>query len=45
MFYIQENDKPTFLEKMLTKIKIENNRIILPTEKELTEKKQEREKV
>ena len=42
MFYIQENDKPTFLEKMLTKIKIENNRIILPTEKELTEKKQEK---
>ena len=42
MFYIQENDKPTFLEKMFTKIRIENNRIILPIEKELTEKKQEK---
>ena len=42
MFYIQENDKPTFLEKMFTKIRIENNRIILPTEKELTEKKLEK---
>ena len=42
MFYIEENDKPTFLERILTKIKIENNRIIIPIEKELTEKKQEK---
>lgn len=42
MFYIEENDKPTFLERILTKIRIENNRIIIPIEKELTEKKQEK---
>ena len=42
MFYIEENDKPTFLERILTKIKIENNRIIIPIEKELSEKKQEK---
>ena len=42
MFYIEENDKPTFLERILTKIRIENNRIIIQIEKELTEKKQEK---
>ena len=41
MFYIQENDKPSIIEKLLCKIKIEGNKIILPTEgKNLTEKKQ-----
>lgn len=41
MFYIQENDKLSIIDKLLCKIKIEGNKIILPTEgKNLTEKKQ-----
>ncbi len=42
MFYIEENDKPTFLERILKKIRIENNRIIIPIEKEPTEKEQKK---
>ena len=43
MFYIEENDKPTLIEKILIKPKVARNKIIIPIEKdEITDKRQEK---
>ena len=43
MFYIEENDKPTLIEKILIKTKDARNKIIIPIEKdEITDKRQEK---
>lgn len=42
MFYIEENDKPTILEKLVGIIRLEGNKIIVPIEKNQNEKKQEK---
>lgn len=38
MVYIEKNDKPTFIEKIFLKIKIQKNTIIVPIEENMEEK-------
>ena len=42
MFYIQENDKPTIVEKIIRKINVERNKIIIPINETTNEKVQEK---
>ncbi len=42
MFYIQKNDKPNFIERKLGILKVIDNTIIIPIEKDIEEKKMER---
>ena len=42
MFYIEKNDKPTFIEKIFPKIKIENNTIKLPNKENIKQNRIEK---
>ncbi len=42
MFYIQENDKPTIVEKIIRKLTVERNKIIIPINETTNEKVQEK---
>ena len=43
MYYIQEADKPSFIHKKLNKIKLENDKIILPIDdQKISDKKAEK---
>ena len=42
MVYIEKNDKPTFLERILNLIKVQENTIIVPINNETTTKQIEK---
>ena len=42
MVYIEKNDKPNFIEKILNLIRVKENTIILPINEKMTEKKIEK---
>ena len=42
MIYIEKNDKPNIIEKILNLIKVQDSTIILPISKETTEKQIEK---
>ena len=42
MVYIEKNDKPNFIEKILNLIRVKENTIILPINEKMTENKIEK---
>ena len=42
MFYIEKNDKPTWIEKIIPIIKVENNTIKLPYKENINQNKIEK---